>query len=656
MSEARKWDDGLDVPIMVSVTGHVDLVDEEVPGIREKVRRFLENLRREYPNTRVIVMSALARGADLLVSEEALDMNIHVAPVLPMPMAEYRGTIGDPDALRRFDAVLSNPLTYTPYLLETESTDERDSFRNLSSFLIFNSHIMLGLWDGREYDRNGGTYDTLRMAYSGVDAGIRARYLDTVVRSRKGSDRVRYLDSAEDCLIYRIAVGRTLSEDQLRERGCADPGRMVSGDGYIVPQMVSYDLDQDSLFEADMFPTIPPMYDSAFRRMDAMNRDMGVEVKGADVVYKPGSVAELTAGHEQRESRFYLLDTDGVSEDVCRYIEEVKSKGVMDAAADRYHVADQMALGYQNRSFSRIHTMIMVAVLTSLSFSVFILTGGSLIVNLIYTVLMLAGIFLSRMHARRKTYSKFIEYRALAESMRVEYYRGLMGSREPVPELCYGYMKNELFWIRGVLKAWNSNFLNDYERVTAIEGYEGKAMAIAESCWMAGQKRYHASKRVKNERLYRRNFGISKILVSATTAISAALIVTMAVFPSILGQTVTTVDPVYAGGTCLIHGLDITMSTVIRIVMIALVALASYESMGSSQIHGGTPEQIDAKRQMFAIAEMRMREAEDPEVRREILWELGDQCIDEMNDWVFEHKAKDFKGGTLNANPMDTDA
>ena len=394
MSEARKWDDGLDVPIMVSVTGHVDLVYEEVPGIREKVRRFLENLRREYPNTRVIVMSALARGADLLVSEEALDMNIHVAPVLPMPMDEYRRTIGDPDALRRFDAVLSNPLTYTPYLLETESADERDSFRNLSSFLIFNSHIMLGLWDGREYDRNGGTYDTLRMAYSGVDAGIRARYLDTVVRSRKGSDRVRYLDSAEDCLIYRIAVGRTLSDDQLRERGCADPGRAVSGDGYIVPQMVSYDLDQDSLFEADMFQTIPPMYDSAFRRMDAMNRDMGAEVRGADVVYKPGSVAEQTAGHEQRESRFYLLDTDGVPEDVCRYIEEVKSKGVMDAAADRYHVADQMALGYQNRSFSRIHLMIVVAVLTSLSFSVFILSGGSLAVNLVYTALLLLGILI----------------------------------------------------------------------------------------------------------------------------------------------------------------------------------------------------------------------------------------------------------------------
>ena len=100
--------------------------------------------------------------------------------------------------------------------------------------------------------------------------------------------------------------------------------------------------------------------------------------------------------------------------------------------------------------------------------------------------------------------------------------------------------------------------------------------------------------------------------------------------------------------------MDITLSTVVRIVMIVLVALTSYESLGSSLIHGGTPEQIDAKRQMFFIAEIRMRETEDASVRRKILWELGDQCIDEMNDWVFEHKAKDFKGGTPNVNPMDT--
>ena len=656
MSEARRWDDGLDVPIMVSVTGHVDLVDEEVPGIRGKVRGFLENLRREYPSTRVIVMSALARGADILVSEEALDLGIHVAPVLPMPIEQYRGTIGDPDSLSRFDGILGNPLTYTPYLLRTESADERDSFRNLSAFLIFNSHIMLGLWDGREYDRNGGTYDTLRMAYGGVDAVIRARYLDTVVRSRRGSDRIRYLDSAEDCLIYRIEAGRTLSDDQLRARGCAEPGRTMRGEGYIVPLMVSYDTGRDSLFEAKMHAQMPASYDSAFRRIDEMNRDMGAEVRGAEVVYRPGTVAANTAGHEKRGSRFYLLDTEDVPEEVRGYVEEVKSEGVMDAAADRYHVVDQMALDYQNGSFSRIHLMIVVAVLTSLSFSVFILSGGSLAVNLVYTALLLLGILMSRVHIRRKTYSKFIEYRALAESMRVEYYRGLMGSREPVPELCYGYMKNELFWIRSVLKAWNSNFLNDYGRVTCIDGYEKKSMAIAENCWMVGQKRYHDSKRGKNERLYNRYNEVSRALVLATTLISAVLIIALALFPDVLSTTLVAIEPVYAWGMCLVQGLDVTVSVVIRVVMIVLVAMTSYESMGSELIHGGTPEQIDAKRQMFAIAEIRMRETDDPKVRREILWELGDQCIDEMNDWVFEHKGKDFKRGSMSANAMEIDS
>ena len=215
-------------------------------------------------------------------------------------------------------------------------------------------------------------------------------------------------------------------------------------------------------------------------------------------------------------------------------------------------------------------------------------------------------------------------------------------------------MKNELFWIRSVLKSWNSNFLNDYERVVSIDGYEKKSMDVATECWMSSQKRYHDSKKIKNARLYGRNSHITRILISSTTLLSAILVISLAIFPDVLGQTLVSLNAIQVGGICFVQRMDITLSTVVRIVMIVLVALTSYESLGSSLIHGGTPEQIDAKRQMFFIAEIRMRETEDASVRRKILWELGDQCIDEMNDWVFEHKAKDFKGGTPNVNPMDT--
>lgn len=655
MSEPAGWDDGLDVPIIVSVTGHVDLVDSQLDGIRAKVRGFLSDLRGRYPNTRLVLMSALAEGTDIVVSEVAMSMGIRIVPVIPKPIQEYRSGFLDRTYVGRFDAILSDPSTYRPYVLETESQCDRDSYRNLSAYLVFNSHIMIALWDGRAYDRNGGTYDTIRMAYAGVDTAIRRRYQESVVRARSASSRIRHLDSPEDCLVYRIQVERRASSDDLLARGCRDVDSVTGGEGFIVPLMVDCTIDPESPQPelGKIHPELPDTYDSIFRRIDTLNSDMGVVIVDGKVTYAPDSDAARTRSDAKRDVGFDLLCTEDA--EVKGIVDGICERQLMFAAAERYHVADSMAMRYQSASFSRIHIMILVTVLTSLSFSIFILSGGSLIVNVVYTLFMIAGILMSRRHLRRKTYSKFIEYRALAESMRVEFYRGLLGSREPIPDVCYGYMKNELFWIRSVLKSWNANFMNDYQAVDQTTSLGGRAIDVVTSCWVDGQLGYHKKKRDRNAAAFGRYNRMSRVLVAATTTISVLLILTMALLPGTLSQVVAVLEPVYLSGICLVHGMDITGSTVVRAVMILLVAVTSYYAMGSSLIHGGTPEQISAKVQMFSIAKIRMMETDDIVTKREILWELGDQCLDEMNDWVFEHKAKDFKGGTMNVSPVDTD-
>jgi hypothetical protein len=50
---------GFAVPLIVAVTGHRDLVAEEIPVIRERVSKFLTDLRNEYPDRGVSVMSAM---------------------------------------------------------------------------------------------------------------------------------------------------------------------------------------------------------------------------------------------------------------------------------------------------------------------------------------------------------------------------------------------------------------------------------------------------------------------------------------------------------------------------------------------------------------------------------------------------------------------
>ena len=76
---------GFAVPLIVSVTGHRDLVAEEIPAIRERVSTFLTDLCSEYPDRGVSVMSALAEGADQLVAEEAVRLGIPL--IVPLPMA-----------------------------------------------------------------------------------------------------------------------------------------------------------------------------------------------------------------------------------------------------------------------------------------------------------------------------------------------------------------------------------------------------------------------------------------------------------------------------------------------------------------------------------------------------------------------------------------
>ncbi len=97
-------------------------------------------------------------------------------------------------------------------------------------------------------------------------------------------------------------------------------------------------------------------------------------------------------------------------------------------------------------------------------------------------------------------------------------------------------------------------------------------------------------------------------------------------------------------GMTLIQGGDFYLEGIIKLLMIFFVAAAAYEGFDFSTVHGGTPEQIIAKARMFEIAKMRLDDAKvDVKASSIILYELGDQAINENNDWAFEHKTKDFK-------------
>ena len=64
------------LPLVIGVTGHRDLRDQDVPRLEQEVAAIISGLRRDYlgddQETPIIVLSALAEGADRLVARVAL--------------------------------------------------------------------------------------------------------------------------------------------------------------------------------------------------------------------------------------------------------------------------------------------------------------------------------------------------------------------------------------------------------------------------------------------------------------------------------------------------------------------------------------------------------------------------------------------------------
>ena len=91
------------LPLVVAVTGHRDLVAEEAPIIRQRVRLFLEDLAARYPDRQLSVMSPLAEGADQLVAEVALELGLQLTVPLPMNKALYATDFASTESQQQFE-------------------------------------------------------------------------------------------------------------------------------------------------------------------------------------------------------------------------------------------------------------------------------------------------------------------------------------------------------------------------------------------------------------------------------------------------------------------------------------------------------------------------------------------------------------------------
>ena len=167
-------------PLVIGVTGHRDLVPEEIPGIESAVRKLFKDLAAQFPERPLQVMSPLADGADRIVALVAEDLGIELT--VPLPMAEelYSQDFESSRSWAEFGRLLGYASERTTLPLVPGSTEasvkeygpERNrQYAEVGAWVAARCDILVAIWDGKLIDDLGGTGHVVKYRLDGEMPG-----------------------------------------------------------------------------------------------------------------------------------------------------------------------------------------------------------------------------------------------------------------------------------------------------------------------------------------------------------------------------------------------------------------------------------------------------------------------------------------------------
>ncbi len=359
------------IPLVIGVTGHRDLVEDEVPAIRERIREYLSDLRARWPTTPLIVASQLAEGADLLVAEEAQALGLELVFLQPLPLADYQAQFSGPEALQRFEALRA--VSRVVDLATDESPRDRDALYELAGdFLARYSFILLALWDGKPAVGPGGTAAVVnyRFASRGGARPATAELRDIA------------LGEADNSLVYHVLVSRA------RVNGEPTNGHRPLTAGYLHEYAGGRSALQD---------TMPEPRRRVLDRTEEFNRVAGREAQSDAVAWHAPLVGAPPA---------------------------------VERCARLIAVADHLAAVYRHRLMRVTAWTYGIGAVMGCAFVLYSKIPAMWGLIYVFFSAALTTIALSRYAEGRGWHRDHLEFRALCEGLRVQFYLRVAGVRD----------------------------------------------------------------------------------------------------------------------------------------------------------------------------------------------------------------------------------
>jgi hypothetical protein len=143
--------------IVIGVTGHRNLLHEDLPNLENVVREHLSEFDKAAPTRPKLLLTGLAEGADRLVARCAMDLHWQVGAVLALPADQFEQDFSDRASLREFRALLGR--CAWAQVADPACISRPDCYAKVGSFICANAQWLIALWDGDETAviKEGGT-------------------------------------------------------------------------------------------------------------------------------------------------------------------------------------------------------------------------------------------------------------------------------------------------------------------------------------------------------------------------------------------------------------------------------------------------------------------------------------------------------------------
>lgn len=570
---------GYAVPLVVSVTGHRDLVDDEVPAIRKRVHTFLRRLKLEYPARGVTVMSSLAEGADQLVAEEALALGLKLVAALPMARDLYIEDFETPRARERFDALLSQasevfelPVTpgNTAASIATPGKNRTRQYAQLGVFLCAHCHILLALWDGKYNDKLGGTGQVVRFHHDAVMPGYTARSVNTRL----------ILAEDESDLVYHIVCSRN--------RPAGGPAEGLKA---LTCEWYTTDVTRPRT------QRMPLRYRKILDRTSEFSHDAQIHV-------------------------------DRIQSEAWPLIDEQAMPHLPPSLRDIDHVfrsADWLAIYFQKRHLLALRSTHAMAMLMGIAYIAYSDLFPTRLFIFAFVAFFVIATAIHRYSFRQAWHRKYLDYRTLAEGLRVQFYWAAAGVSSGIVSkfLHDNFLQmqdSDLGWIRNVMRvAGMESDVAPHREPYGVEFAVQQWIGDARS----GQLGYYARKIREKSGRNNRTEQFAKT-IAWVTAVALALFVFA--------------DADFA---------DSIRDPVVVLMGVLLLAVGVRQSYAFSVADFELVKQYKFMARTFTKAKRRIDTCETDDERRGVLRVLGEAALDEHAEWILMHRDRAVDEGEL---------